>query len=116
VGIHDHIQIDQASWSYLSRRMNPKQPTLRALERAVEIARQKNTDSISAEQLLFALLKNASGPLKELMTSCEFDRDRLCERLEPLLAVSMGERELVVETTANKGDHEPSLRIATKVV
>jgi ATP-dependent Clp protease ATP-binding subunit ClpA len=50
--------------------------TQRALERAVEIARQKNTDSISAEQLLFALLKNASGPLKELMTSCEFDRDR----------------------------------------
>ena len=68
--------------------------TQRALEKAVEIARQKNTDSISAEQLLFALLKNASGPLMELMTFCEFDGDKLCERLEPLLAVSMGESEL----------------------
>lgn len=68
--------------------------TQRALEKAVEIARQKNTDSISAEQLLFALLKNASGPLKKLMASCGLDREHLCERLEPLLAVSMGESEL----------------------
>ena len=68
--------------------------TQRALERAVEIARQKNTKSISAEQLLFALLKNASSPLKKVIASCGLDRDHLCERLEPLLAVSMGETEL----------------------
>jgi ATP-dependent Clp protease ATP-binding subunit ClpA len=69
--------------------------TQRVLERAVEIARQKNTDSISAEQLLFALLKNASGPLKKAMASCGLDGDKLCERLEPLLAVSTGTSELV---------------------
>jgi ATP-dependent Clp protease ATP-binding subunit ClpA len=59
--------------------------TQRVLESAVEIARQKNSETISAEHLLFALLKNASSQLKKVMEACGLDRSLLREQLEPLL-------------------------------
>ncbi len=64
------------------------------LEGAVEIARQKNSKIISAEQILFALVKNASRQLKKVMEACGLDRDLLREQLEPLLDLQPDSSEL----------------------
>jgi ATP-dependent Clp protease ATP-binding subunit ClpA len=68
--------------------------TQRVLERAVEIARQKNKKIIVAEYLLFALIKKPSSQLKEVMEACGLDRVRLAERLEPLLDLLQDPSEL----------------------
>lgn len=68
--------------------------TQRVLEGAVEIARQKNSKIISAEQILFALVKNASRQLKKVMEACGLDRDLLREQLEPLLDLQPDSSEL----------------------
>jgi len=57
------------------------------LEQAMRIARQKKSETLGSEHLLFALVKSSSSLLKLVMDAARLDRSQILERLEPLLSV-----------------------------
>ena len=59
----------------------------RVLEQARGIARQKKSEVLGVEHLLFAIVRSPSKRLKTVMDAAGLDRSQILEQLEPLLSV-----------------------------
>ena len=77
-----------------SEKMSPKSEKIDldvsvqgVLEQAMRIARQKKSETLDPEHLLFALVKTPSKRLKTVMEAAGLDRTQILAQVEPLLYV-----------------------------